>query len=66
MMNLKEVVVTLPEFEALRLIDVMEKSQGEAAKQMQISQPTFSRILDSARKKISKAIINGNSIKIEK
>ena len=66
MINLKEIVITLPEFEALRLVDVLEKSQGEAAKQMQISQPTFSRILDSARKKLSKAIINGNAIKIER
>lgn len=66
MRALKEIVITMSEFEALRLVDVSEKSQGEAAEQMKISQPTFSRILDSARKKLANAIINGNAIKIEK
>jgi len=33
---------------------------------MKISQPTFARILESANKKISQAIITGKAIKIEK
>lgn len=66
LMNLKEIVLTMPEFEAIRLIDVLKNPQEESSKQMQVSQPTFSRILDSARKKIADAIVNGKSIKIEK
>ena len=64
--DLEESNLTMPEFEAIRLIDFMETSQEEAAEKMNISQPTLSRILKSARKKISDAIINGKAIKIEK
>ena len=64
--HLEESVLTLPEFEAIRLIDLNEEPQEQAGKQMQISQPTLSRILKSARKKIADAIITGKAIKIEK
>ena len=66
MINLEETILTMPEFEAIRLIDFLETPQEKAAKQMQISQPTLSRILKSGRKKIADAIINGKAIKIEK
>jgi len=65
MISLEEIILTLPEFEAIRLIDLEEIPQEQAAKKMKISQPTFSRILTSARKKISEAIIKGKAIKIE-
>jgi len=55
----------LPEFESIRLIDLENIPQEEASKKMEISQPTLSRILQSARKKIADAIVNGKSIKIE-
>ena len=64
MIELEETILTLPEFEAIRLIDFKEIPQEEAAKKMEISQPTLSRILKSARKKISDALINGKAIKI--
>ena len=64
--DLEETSLSLDEFEAIRLIDFQEKAQEEAANKMQISQPTLSRILKSARKKLSDAIINGKAIKIEK
>lgn len=64
MIELVETIVTMPEFEAIRLVDFQETPQEKAAKQMQISQPTLSRILKSARKKLSDAIINGKAIKI--
>jgi predicted DNA-binding protein (UPF0251 family) len=63
--NLEETELNLAEFEALRLIDLNEIPQEEACKRMQISQPTLSRILKSARKKIADAIINGKAIKIQ-
>ncbi len=65
MMILEESVLNISEFEAMRLIDFKEISQKKAAKQMQISQPTLSRILKTGRKKISDAIINGKAIKIK-
>lgn len=63
--ELGEVILTKVELEALRLKDVENMEQEEAAKKMNISQPTFSRILESARKKVSEALINGKAIKIE-
>lgn len=64
--DLVEISLEMQEFEALRLIDFLKISQDEAAKKMEISQPTFSRILKTAREKVSEAIINGKAIKIEK
>lgn len=62
--TIEESELTMPEFEAIRLVDYEETEQGKAAAKMQISQPTLSRILKSARKKISDAIINGKAIRI--
>ena len=66
MIELKESVLTMPEFEAIRLVDFNEVSQEKAGKEMQISQSTLSRVLSSGRKKIADAIVNGKAIKIEK
>jgi len=63
---LKSSELTIPEFEAVRLNDCNRIEQEEAAIEMQISQPTFSRILTSARRKISDALVNGKAIKINK
>lgn len=62
--KLEEIDLTMPEFEALRLIYVNDLPQEKASKKMEISQPTLSRILKSGIKKISDAIVNGKSIKI--
>ena len=45
--------------------DLEGMEQEEAAKKMNISQPTFSRLVEEARKKIADAIVNGKAIKIE-
>jgi predicted DNA-binding protein (UPF0251 family) len=63
--HLDEVIIERDEVEALKLHDVDELEHTEAAKKMKISQPTFGRILDSAYKKIAKAIIFGKAIRIE-
>jgi len=53
------------EMEAIRLADFEGLYQEEAAKEMEVSRPTFSRILSSARKKIANALILGRAIEIE-
>lgn len=63
---LKVVELTREEVEALRLKNIKDLDQIDAAKQMNTSQSTFQRILSSAYKKISKAIIEGKAIKIIK
>jgi len=63
--SLEEVTLLPDEVEALKLHDVDDLEQIEAAAKMQISQPTFGRILDKAYKKIANAIITGKAIRIE-
>jgi len=62
---LEESILTVDEFEAVRLKDLEGLDQEEAAKKMNISQPTFHRLIRSARKKIADAIVKGKAIKIE-
>lgn len=59
------VTLAVDEFEAVRLKDLEGIGQVDAAKKMDVSQPTFCRILESARKKIADAIVNGKEIRIE-
>ena len=66
MTDLEEIALTLSEFEAIRLIDFNETPQEEAARKMDVSQPTLSRILKSGRKKISEAIVKGKAIRIKR
>ena len=65
MSDLIETTLSMPEFEAIRLIDYKNISQKEAGEKMRVSQSTLSRILSSGRKKIADAIINGKAIHIK-
>ncbi len=62
--NLEVEELTVEEAEALRLKDVKGLDQVECAKLMNTSQSTFQRILSSAHKKVSRALIEGNAIRI--
>ena len=62
--ELEESVLAVDEFEAVRLKDYLNLDQNECAEKMNISQPTFHRLVLSARKKIADAIVNGKAIKI--
>jgi len=64
--ELEEVNLEVDELEALRLCDFEDLSQIKAAKKMGISQSTLQRILTSARRKVSEALIKGKAIKIKK
>lgn len=64
--ELEEVDLGSDELEALRLCDFENLSQVKAAQKMGISQSTLQRILTSARKKITEALIKGKAIKIKK
>lgn len=64
MRELEEIELTSEELEALRLKNVKDLDQNECAKKMHTSQSTFQRILSSAYKKISLALIEGKAIRI--
>ncbi len=63
--ELDEVVLTLDEFEALRLADLNGLYQEQAAEQMEVSRPTFSRVVDSAHRKLADALVHGKALRIE-
>jgi len=62
--QLEEVVLTLDEFEAIKLADSEGLYQEEAAAGMGISRQTFGRIIDSAHRKIADVLIHGKALKI--
>jgi len=62
---LETVVMTLDEFEALRLADFLGLYQEESAQRMGVSRPTFSRIVDSARRKVAQALVLGRRLRVE-
>ena len=62
--NREIILMNLDEFEAIRLGDYHNIKQKEAAELMGISQPTFHRIINSARKKTATSLIEGRKIEI--
>jgi len=58
------VVLSVAEFEAMRLRHYINLRQIEAAENMNVSQPTFSRILDDAHSKVTQALIEGKAIRV--
>jgi len=62
--ELEEINLRMDEYEALRLKDFMDLSQEDASERMRVSQPTFHRILASARKKVSKCVVKGKALVI--
>lgn len=61
---LEEVRLTVEEAEALRLKDIQGLEQEEGAEKMNISRPTFQRVLAAARYKVADALLNGKAIRI--
>ncbi|MDD3045189.1 MAG: DUF134 domain-containing protein [Candidatus Delongbacteria bacterium] len=60
-----KVVLSLDEYEALRLSDFEGMSQEEAADEMEISRPTFTRLIETSRKKICEMLVNGKMLVID-
>jgi predicted DNA-binding protein (UPF0251 family)/DNA-directed RNA polymerase subunit RPC12/RpoP len=60
-----ENVLKLEELEAIRLKDLEGLEQSECAERMQVSRPTFQRILISAREKVADSLTNGKAIRID-
>jgi uncharacterized protein len=65
MRELEEIVMTLDEFEAIRLADLERLYQEQAADQMKVSRPTFARIIDAAHRKVAEVLVTGKALRIE-
>lgn len=61
----EEVLLNLDEYESLRLADLEGLYQGQAASRMNVSRQTFGRIVETARRKVADALVNGKTLRIE-
>jgi len=60
--NLETAVLTLDQFEAMRLCDAENLDQEQAGEKMGISRGTIQRLLYSGRKQILEAMLNNHAI----
>lgn len=56
------IILSVDEFETIRLIDYRGMTQLECAKEMQVSRTTVTGIYDAARRKIADALVNGRRL----
>ncbi|MCF6460888.1 DUF134 domain-containing protein [Clostridium sp. Cult3] len=61
----KAINLKVEELEAMRLKDIEGLTQQECAEEMGISRQTFQNIIDSGRKKVAQALIEGRGINIK-
>lgn len=61
----ERVFMTVDEYEAIRLIDLLGFTQEECARQMNIARTTVQSIYAKARSKIADALVNGKVLLIE-
>lgn len=62
---LEEMVLSIDEFEAIRLADLEGLYQEQAAERMNVSRQTFGRIIESARRKVAQVLAGGLALRIE-
>lgn len=63
--NGESTIMTVDEFEAIRLIDYEDLTQEECAVHMNVARTTAQKIYNSARKKISIMFVQGKNIRLE-
>jgi predicted DNA-binding protein (UPF0251 family) len=59
------IIMSVEEYETIRLIDLEGLMQEECAQQMNVARTTVQRIYNDARKKIAETLVNGRTLKIE-
>ncbi|MEG6523608.1 DUF134 domain-containing protein [Desulfotomaculum sp. 1211_IL3151] len=59
------VIMTVDEYETIRLIDLEGFTQEECSKQMNIARTTVQGIYNDARKKIAESLVKGKILRIE-
>lgn len=63
--RLEAITLLHEELEALRLTDLEERYQADAAEQMGVSRSTLQRIVTAARRKVTQALVEGAALHIE-
>lgn len=62
---LPQILLSIDEYEAIRLADFSGLDHTQAAVKMEISRSTFTRLVEKARKKIADFLVNGAILQIE-
>lgn len=65
MNKLNKVELKIDELETIKLIDLLDYTQEEAAAQMNVARTTVQRIYNIARKKLAQSLIEGSVIVVE-
>ncbi|MDF2569378.1 MAG: hypothetical protein K0R55_982 [Sporomusa sp.] len=63
--SIEEIVLTIEEMEAIRLADIELLEQADAAERMDVSRPTFHRIVNKAHQKIAAALWQGYALRVD-
>lgn len=63
--NEKIIIMTVDEYETIRLIDLEGMTQEECSDRMNVARTTVQRIYFDARKKLADSLVNGLILKIE-
>src|SRR5450759_5784218 len=63
--ELEEERLSVEELEALKLSDIEGLYQEDAAERMEVSRPTFRRVLKSGRGKVARCLVEGKAMGIE-
>lgn len=61
----ENIVMSVEEYESLRLIELEGMNQEECAERMNVARSTAQRIYNEAKRKLVDALVNGKNIKIE-
>ncbi len=59
-----EVVLTVDEYEVLRLVDYEKRTHEQCAAQMAVSRTTVTEMYESARYKLADSLVNGKALRI--
>ena len=62
--NTEPILLTLDEYEVIRLVDLEQQTHEQCAAQMDISRSTVQEIYESARKKIAACLVHGRELRI--
>ena len=59
------IIMTLDEYETIRLMDLLGSTQEEAAASMDVARTTVQAIYESARRKLAQALCESRELRIE-
>ena len=62
----ENIILTVEEYEVIRLIDLEGLEQEECAERMDVARSTVQRMYVDAKKKVADSLVNGKILKIEK